>query len=400
MRRITLLIFIALCTLSAQAQLADGFYRVQNESTKRYITLIDGYGKINMETTDADLKALQTVMGFEEVEGDPASVIYIRKISGGYDLQAQGTGSYKIVGYPLKITDFEDGTYGAYAEKGGMRKDLGDVTPSWMRTDEQNKYATVVTNSDNIFWWLKPITSDSEDNYFGVKPTVQAGGKYYTTFVASFPFTFASEGMKAYTIEKINESTGTVVYKELTGTVAPGTPIIVECSSNEAKNNKLNIAGIPAYGTKPLTSEGNELKGVYFCHYQDRVSSGFQDLSPSSPHFDAVAYSPSTMRVLGTAPDGSLAFVKNTSLKYIPANTAYIIVNSSAPSVIKLTNESQPEPTTPGDLSGDGTVSGQDLVIMTNLILANTFRADADLNKDGTVSGADYVILVNLILGK
>ena len=261
-----------------------------------------------------------------------------------------------------------------------------------MRTDEQNKYATVVTNSENISWWLKPITSASADNYFGVKPTVQAGGKYYTTFVASFPFTFASEGMKAYTIEKINESTGTVVYKELTGTVAPGTPIIVECSSNEAKNNKLNIAGVPAYGTKPLTSEGNLLEGVYFCHYEG--------LATTSPHFDAVEYNSSSMRVLGKAADGSLAFVKDNSLKFIPANTAYITVSSSAPSVLKLTNDSQQDPTTPGDLSGDGTVSGQDLVIMTNLILANNFRADADLNKDGTVSGADYVILVNLILGK
>jgi hypothetical protein len=102
------------------------------------------------------------------------------------------------------------------------------------------------------------------------------------------------------------------------------------------------------------------------------------------------------MRVLGTASDGSLAFVKATNLKYIPSNTAYITVSASAPDVLKVTTGE--EPSLPGDLSGDGTVSGQDLVIMTNLILSNTFRADADLNNDNVVSGADYVILVNMIL--
>ena len=200
-----------------------------------------------------------------------------------------------------------------------------------MRTDEQNKYATVVTNSDNIFWWVKPISSDSEDNYFGIKPTVQVGDKYYTTFVASFPFTFASEGMKAYTIQTVNEGKGMAIYKELTGTIEPGTPVIIECSSSEAKNNKLNISGAPANGTKPLTSEGNALEGVYFCNYKD--------ITTSSPHFDAVQYKPYTMRVLGKAADGSLAFVKDRSLQYIPANTAYITVSNSAPDALLVVDE-------------------------------------------------------------
>ena len=88
-----------------------------------------------MQTTDADLNALQTVLGFEEVESAPASVIYIKKINGGYDLQAQGTGSYKIVNYALQMVDFGDGTYGAYAESSGVRKDLGDVAISTMASE-------------------------------------------------------------------------------------------------------------------------------------------------------------------------------------------------------------------------------------------------------------------------
>ncbi len=334
MKRIKLLSLIALFALSAQAQLTgDGYYRVQNEGTKRYATVIDGYGKINMQTTDADLNALQTVLGFEEVESDPASVIYIKKISGGYDLQAQGTGSYKIVGYALQMTDFGDGTYGAYAVSNTVRKNLGDVAISPIASEEKNKYGSVVTNSSLIAWYVKPVSSDSEDNYFGIKPTIQVGDKYYTTFVACFPFTFASEGMKAYAIETVNEEKAMAVYKELTGTIEPGTPVIIECSSNDPKNNKLNIAGDPAYGEKPLTSAGNQLKGVYFCHYQD--------LAYDSKHLDAVQYNRNTMRVLGKAADGSLAFVKSNSLEYVPANTAYITVSGTvlSPNTLLVVDE-------------------------------------------------------------
>ena len=45
------------------------------------------------------------------------------------------------------------------------------------------------------------------------------------------------------------------------------------------------------------------------------------------------------MRVLGTASDGSLAFVNNVDLKYIPANSAYITVSESAPDVLKVVTE-------------------------------------------------------------
>ena len=48
------------------------------------------------------------------------------------------------------------------------------------------------------------------------------------------------------------------------------------------------------------------------------------------------------MRVLGTASDGSLAFVKATNLKYIPSNTAYITVSASAPDVLKVSTGEEP----------------------------------------------------------
>lgn len=51
-----------------------------------------------------------------------------------------------------------------------------------------------------------------------------------------------------------------------------------------------------------------------------------------------------------------------------------------------------------GDLSGDGTVNGTDLVVQTNLILNGEYNPVADLNNDAKVNGTDYVLMVNVIL--
>ena len=51
-----------------------------------------------------------------------------------------------------------------------------------------------------------------------------------------------------------------------------------------------------------------------------------------------------------------------------------------------------------GDLNGDGSINGEDLVAQTNLIMTDQYDAAADLNNDGEVNGIDYVLMVNLIM--
>jgi hypothetical protein len=105
------------------------------------------------------------------------------------------------------------------------------------------------------------------------------------------------------------------------------------------------------------------------------------------------------MRVLGTAADGSLAFVKDNNLKYIPANTAYITVSASAPDVLIVTD--QDSPVVPGDLSGDGQVDVDDVAIVAKMILGKTMPdPSADLNHDGVVDVEDFAIIVKTILNK
>ena len=63
--------------------------------------------------------------------------------------------------------------------------------------------------------------------------------------------------------------------------------------------------------------------------------------------------------------------------------------------------EPSPEPSTKGDVNGDGQANGTDLVALTNIILGKNAKTDAaDMNGDGQVNGTDYVALVNIVLGR
>ena len=329
MKRIQLIIFAMICTLAAQAQIANGYYRVKSSKQGRYARVLDNRGSINLQTTDADMGALCTQRSWDIVASDPGSVIYIKKMTVGYDLQSQGTGSYAIISYEVRAEDMGDGKYWCYASKAGMVKYLADEQITFLSTEEEIERGSMVTNigpsqGEYLDWDVIPVSSTG-DNYFGLAPTVSARGSYYQTFYAAFPFTFSSTGMEAYYVDGINESTGKVHIKEITGGVPASTPVIVKCSAQNAAGNKLNV-GASTSGS----ASGNKLTGVYFC-YPD-----------AGNHTNVKAYDPSTMRVLGTASDGSLAFVKATNLKYIPSNTAYITVSASAPDVLKVSTGEEP----------------------------------------------------------
>ncbi|MBO5932291.1 MAG: hypothetical protein J6Q19_01015 [Bacteroidaceae bacterium] len=65
------------------AQLAgNGYYRVQNFKTGRYVYVIDNKGSVNINTTSVDMNAIILWKDFEKAASDPASVIYIKHIDG------------------------------------------------------------------------------------------------------------------------------------------------------------------------------------------------------------------------------------------------------------------------------------------------------------------------------
>ena len=379
-----------ICTLAAQAQLTgDGYYRVKSSKQGRYARVLDNRGSINYQTTDADLGALCTQRSWDIVVSDPGSIIYFEKIKepNGYDFKSQGTGSYKIIQYAVQVEDMGDNKYWCSASNNVATKYLADeIIYAWADEEakERGKLVTNVnpnTQSEYLDWDVIPVTTG--DNYFGLAPTVSAGGSYYQTFYAAFPFTFFSEGMEAYYVDAISEAQGKVHIREITGGVPASTPVIVKCAAQTPASNKLNV-GVSTSGS----ASDNQLKGVYFCNPD-----------AGSVHTNVTAYVPDTMRVLGTASDGSLAFVKATNLKYIPANTAYIKVSLSAPDVLKVTTEDIPN--VPGDLNGDNLVDVDDVALIAKMILGKTaIDLLADLNGDGSVDVEDFAIAVRIILNK
>ncbi len=316
-------------TVSAACAMAQlngaGYYRLQNYGTQRYAYVIDNHYKVQTTATDVDLDAIELWPGQAKCLSDPASVLYIKPQGSGYDIQAQGTGIYAMSGHALTVKARANNTYVAYATESGLSLYLGDSE------DPGNYEGYLVTNAegDNIRWYILPVSATS-DNYFGLQPTVEAGGKYYASFYVAFPFSCASEGMKVYTYTALKN--GQVQRKELTGVIPAATPVIIECSSNEPTNNRLNFEVSSTSAPKD-----NLLAGVYFFSSYQR---------PTSLHYNRTAYNAQTMRLLGLRADGTVGFVKS-STEWLPANQAYLVVPEGTADELEIVDEFTADPETP-----------------------------------------------------
>ena len=321
-RRYVFLLFASLLFGRVAAQLpSDGYYRVQNTTTSRYIIVTSDKSKVDYTASDVDLGSLKTQKGFNKVISSPGSVLYLQKTSSGaysYIVKAQGADTYSLSGGNyLNITSNGNGTYKASGTKGGMSKYLvdeaGTASDGIVMTGEKNsKYSN---------WYIVPITT-ADDACFGVTPDVTVNGQRFAAFFASFPFSFASSGMKAYYISKVDH--GMAVLAEWSGDVVPAEmPVLISCSSATPTDNKLNI-GTQTTATGPAT---NLLKGVFFDNTNKLLG-------------NYVPYDPNTMRVLGRNANGELAFVKYTG-NVVPANKAYLQVPAGSPDQLRIVTAEQ-----------------------------------------------------------
>jgi hypothetical protein len=387
MKKAKLLLLSVLCTVAAHAQLGnDGYYRIQNVVTSNYISPSDNYGYHEEGTTIVDVSALKTIKE-EDVISDPGSVIYIKQEgSNQYNLLGQGYQTKDVFpGYPyLSIWDNGDNSYKAYVTEGAISVYL---------VEGQGQCATGKNGKlDKANWYIKPMSSE---NYFGVKADIENGnGEYFKSFFAAFPFTVASDGLKAYTIANIDEKGAVVTIAEAEGEVAGATPVIFKALNNVAADNLLTIGeGEPAMATVEEYNEytkqidlANGAHGAFFCN------------PVQGDHRNVIKYDPSTMRVLGTDAQGNLAFVK-AYLEYIPANTAFIKVTAGSADTFLVIEEGQVLPQVVGDLDHDNNVTIADYVLISQMaqgIITPTL--EGDLNGDGEVTVADARILYNMIL--
>ena len=325
MKKIILSLILS-APLAASAQITgDGYYRVKNNASERYITITDDIvGEVNMSSTTADLSNITTWRGFDYVKSNPASVIYIEAVGNKYNLKGQGTSIYDISGGKVYINiksknkDDNNPYYFSITYSGAeirlydnsTKKDKGGVDQTG-----DVKYS---------YWNILPITDG--DNYLGLQPTVKAGNDWYGTIYTSYPFKVASEGVTLYYVDGVKD--GIFQLKEIKSEVKPAsTPMVFKCSSDDPSMNKvIPVADITTAPTDNL------LGGTLFA-------------SSIRKHIKRVEFDSSTMRVLGTNSDGDLIFTtatpeQLTDESYIPMNTAWLNVPSGLSGDFKLVSRS------------------------------------------------------------
>jgi hypothetical protein len=301
---------------------------------------------------------------------DPSTIIYLQKGSGS---------KYNIIGQGTSLLTLTTGVYEAsvrlifkeiYATISTSSATISSSSPYTVSVDinvndvENIKYNSLAfalgksafismaklgsqyfTNDDGVFtinssssnnnakWEIKKVTR------FNVKPTLEYKGKYYTTLYVPFAYTIAqgSDVCAAYVITGINDD-GTleksVIASTSNGEVPAGTPVVLECSSNDVTKCYLNLktTEAPLY-TAPNTANdvqycpaassatnysGNLLKGTYYQNEDEPYSYQYsRDGSVSNSTIDlhnTTAYDENSMYVLGVGSyPARLGFFKNTN---------------------------------------------------------------------------------------
>lgn len=345
-KRLFTLILATAALVSANAQEAkqlfeDGYYRVKNSSSNRYMSLSDNTSRgVSTVSTSADCGAMETSSVWENIANDPGSFFYLQYISGkgteteSYNVIGQGTSLHEIIDYYIYLKAVGS-HYNIWQQQSGQIVRLTDK-------DSKKETSFVTTTGTASNWDIIPV--DAANNYIGIKPTVTVGNKHYAAVFAGYPYTL-SAGMKAYYICKIDEAKGVAVYKEITGTVPAKTAVLIECSSAETASNV--VTPVPA-DKAPAAPSDNVAKGVYFCLG-----------NPWSGHFNSTKFDAGCMRVLSLTSDGKLAATTSTdvltsvnieqedsngdnlSILAIPANSWYLPVSATAPSDFVLVSESE-----------------------------------------------------------
>ncbi|MGM9717666.1 MAG: hypothetical protein ACI3YQ_05295 [Prevotella sp.] len=325
------------CNASAQT-VSTGYYRVESVLLNQCLYFKSKVAQdVDYTTAGVDLPNIRGSLDKTAVYHMPETVLYLEYISTErdgairVDLASQGVTASSIAGNAkLRIKkEVSKNAYYAFAEAKGAIKYLvarQNLDDDW--NEQDCDVQTDEKSSDNKpLWKLRKLDESSE--YFGISPRVEFNGEYYDPFYVFFPYSFSSSGLKAYCITSTPttaDGKAYAVYKEVTGTVPVGTPLIVKCSSKDPINNKLKINGVTPQSL-PFT---NCMRGAYRSCDDPEVP-GIKDV---------VNYDSKTMRILGITSEGKLGFVTAT-YSYFPKNTAYLVVPSAYPKELTLISQEE-----------------------------------------------------------
>lgn len=382
-----ILLALALCsTLAIHAQLnGNGYYRIKNKATGKYATLasdemsyqnvVDGIGgrKLMGDTNifsrtpwdPSKNGAYPTVIAkmgcylendirqVNDGAANPASVFYLEKNNSQYNLMCEGTdlktittGQYiatisvEFPGYYTNIKSLSNNLFNIYipvSASAGLTVTVGN----YYFCDNAGTFGVEkdASKKEEAQWYIEPATT------FNVKPLEKvkdAEGHYYTTLCVDFPFSIPSTGstvLAAYIVSGKDEE-GNAVLSRVNGTVAGGTPVVLECSSADEATNILNIekdapANKSCANGSTISSDGNALMGRYFnapaatYQYKNYLN---QVNNPSTANFgtsgNVLKNDQANYRVLNCV-DGKVGFYKlKGTATTMAANKAFLDIRS------------------------------------------------------------------------
>lgn len=312
MKKLFTLIFLVSMTLSAAAQLDDGFYRIKNVATGRYVVMFDPFVLVNKATGTVGLNALQTLTSWNKVRSHMGSIWYMEsKGDSKYDLHCQHSslGANSEGFYPSLLAN--NGSYRIYGSYESWVKYLNDEDDIYDEDGNIIGYVSTI-GTDHLNWTFVPVGGD---NYIGIEPETNADGYYWATFLSGFPFTL-SDGMEAYVVNDINDHGFS--RRSIGKQVPAHVPVLIRLNGSSPSSNiitiqKSNDASVPSDNK------------MYGCWYSSDLGGRHENWN--------VNYE-SDNRILGSA-GGRLAFVKASDDRlingtYIEHNRGYIAVSANA----------------------------------------------------------------------
>ena len=383
LRDLCTLALMTLCILPAVAQLnGTGYYRVRNaQYSSDYITIAnDKFNYVTViSTAGGGLRQFTPLFGDPEnakrralacagkyLQTDihmvddpdiinPASVIYFKKRNTfasdyDYDMIAQGTGLLALTTgvYPGTYFIHFSQRYLNVVAASGSGANTQYTASIRLQADDYSSMADIGTryfiddngtfainesmSAANAKWYIEPVT------HFNVQPDFTFNGKYYTTLKVPFECQLDGQVEKAYIISNNND--GVLEYEVIAttgGTVPAGTPVILECGSDNAAYCQIKPLGAPlcvaadtANRAAPPANESslysatNLLTGTYFSNTDGKLE--FETKSGTSS-FNAdhrtLATDPQKY-IIGFDESGKLGFVKAT-YAVMPANKAWML---------------------------------------------------------------------------
>ena len=378
------------CSIPMSAQLnGSGYYRFRNaDKTNEYISIANdkfnyhivistACGGLSQAFSDAGkARAIECAKKYlgtdihmvEDAECiNPATIVYAQKKNNNnsnYDFNLIGqstslltltTGTYDGT-VALKFSDryitinsvSGSGANTLYTAKVELKSSTyvflygyPDLGTRYFIDDNSTFSINESSSTKNAKWYIEPV------EYFNVKPTVEHNGKYYATMYTPFAYILRGQVLNAYVVKSIG-SDG-VLEKEAiaptggTVTVPAGTPVVLECGSNNPSECKLEPTGVPLF-TEPdisVTTQGapsgtnasnytgtNLLRGTYFCTTDGSISFNTNGGTSSFNGNNNKTYEANKMRVFGLgSSSGKLGFFKNTN-SLMKANTVWLDISS------------------------------------------------------------------------